>query len=100
VLVGVKTGHSRIAASVAFGALSLAGASLGLVLMLRSGQTVHDALERAAMVGFFLGPLLAVGNMAYVIRDREAGRSMAAAAGLALSALSILATIRSLAWMD
>jgi len=38
--------------------------------------------------------------MAYISRDHEAGRKLAAAAGLALSSISVLLVVRAIAWMD
>ena len=98
----VQPVHPRIAASVSGGLLSLVvtAASFALVLIERSGRALGDTVMTGALVGFFVGPLLAVGNMAYISRDREAGRRLAAAAGLALSSLSVLLMVRAFAWMD
>jgi hypothetical protein len=98
----VKAGHLRVPASVSGGFLSLAvtAGSFALTLAERSGSDLGDTVIMGALVGFFVGPLLAVGNMAYVSRDHEAGLKLAAAAGLALSALSVLLVVRAFAWMD
>ena len=92
----------RIPASVSGGILSLVvtSCSFALTLAARGGREFGDTVLTAALIGYFVGPLLAVGNMAYITRDFEAGRKLAAAAGLAVSTLSVLLVVRAFAWMD
>jgi hypothetical protein len=96
-----KTGH-RIADSILLGVLSLALAwgALGLALASRSGYATSDLLTSVAAVGCCSGPLFAAMNVSVVRRDYKLGRQRAALAGLALSVVSMLATLVSLAMID
>ena len=92
----------KIADSILLGGLSvlLAGGSLVLALVSRSGRPVNELVMNAAAVGWCAGPVFALMNLGVAIRDDHFGRRVASYIGAALSGLSLLATVISLGLMD
>ena len=91
-----------VADSVLVGAAScfLSVLSFTAALLLRAhvlnGETVSDA----AFAWICASPVVALVNLAFVARDNAAGRSWAAAIGLALSGVSVFIGVLPIALAD
>jgi hypothetical protein len=92
----------RIADSVLLGALSLALsiAALTIAFLVRGDTLRGNTIVGVAFTWMCASPVIALLNLVFVARDRQAGRTAAATVGAVLSGLSVLVALVPFALAD
>jgi hypothetical protein len=90
--------RSRIADSILLGGVAFLIAATGMTVLIISGwRSAEDLPATVALSSLCGGPLLAVVNLYFVLRDRERGRGDQAMVGALLSGGTILLGV--IPWM-